>query len=67
MDGFNFNSGSALAVKGQLSGLSTLEADRRLETADVLGDMTVLGTYAPGNSPADSILNGALTLAAVAG
>ena len=64
MIGFNYNSGSTLAVEGQLSGLSSLEAGHRLETADVLGDMLVHGTFAPGNSPADSIVDGILTIAA---
>jgi hypothetical protein len=62
MDGFNYNVGSTLAVEGQLTGLPTLEADRRLEAASVLGDMTVHGTFAPGNNPADSVLDGTLTM-----
>ncbi|MCF7848391.1 MAG: PEP-CTERM sorting domain-containing protein [Kiritimatiellales bacterium] len=56
-------SGGTLAVTGQLSGLSVLSAGSRLETPDVLGDLTVLGTFAPGKSPADSLLNGELNLA----
>jgi len=63
MVGFSYNEGSTLAVEGQLTGLSTLEADRRLEAVSVLGDMTVHGTFAAGNSPADSILDGILTIA----
>jgi len=63
MDGFNYNSGGTLSVLGQLSGLSTLEIERRLEANDVLGDLTVHGTFAPGNSPADSILDGILSVA----
>jgi len=63
MEGFNYNSGSTLAVEGQLSGLSLLAVGRRLETPSVLGDMTVHGTFAPGNSPADSVLDGILTIA----
>ncbi len=59
MTGFNFNSGSELSVAGQLSGLSNLESGRRLETPDVLGGLTVHGIFAPGTSPADSIVNGA--------
>ncbi len=64
MPGFHFNAGSTLVVEGQLSGLPVLESGRRLETPSVLGDLTVHGVYAPGNSPADSIIEGALTLAA---
>jgi hypothetical protein len=63
MEGFSHGSGSTLSVAGQLSGLSSLEAGHRLEAVDVLGDLTVHGTFAPGNSPADSIVNGTLTLA----
>ncbi len=63
MTGFNFNSGSELSVEGQLSGLSNLESGRRLETPDLLGDLTVHGIFAPGTSPADSIVDGALTIA----
>ncbi len=63
MTGFNYNSGSELSVEGQLSGLSNLEAGRRLETPDLLGDLTVHGIFAPGTSPADSIVDGDLTIA----
>ncbi len=64
MTGFNYGEGSTLSMKGQLSGLSTLTAGQRLETPDLLGDLTVHGTFAPGNSPADSIVDGGLTIAA---
>ncbi|MCF7817116.1 MAG: hypothetical protein K9M54_04475 [Kiritimatiellales bacterium] len=63
MNGFIWYSGSTLAVEGQFSGLSVLGAGKRLETPNVLGDMTVHGTLAPGNSPADSIVEGGLTIA----
>ncbi len=64
MAGFSYGSGSTLSVAGQLSGLSTLASGRRFEAVDVLGDLTVHGTFAPGNSPGDSVVNGSLTLAA---
>ncbi len=64
MTGFNYNSGGELSVEGQLSGLSNLESGRRLETPDLLGDLTVHGIFAPGTSPADSLVDGALTIAA---
>lgn len=63
MQGFYYNSGSTLSVAGQLSGLSSLDSGRRLEAPNVLGDLTVHGIFAPGNSPADSIVNGNLTIA----
>jgi T5SS/PEP-CTERM-associated repeat protein len=63
MAGFMYNTGATLAVQGQLSGLDELQAGRRLETASVLGSLRVHGVFAPGNSPADSLLDGALTLA----
>lgn len=63
MDGFSYGNGSTICVDGQLSGLSLLEAGNRLETSSLLGNLTVHGTFAPGNSPADSILDGDLTIA----
>ncbi len=60
--GFFLNSGGALSVHGQLSGLSLLAAGCRLEASDVLGDLTVHGILAPGSSPADSVVDGVLTL-----
>jgi len=63
MVGFNFSSGAVLSVEGQLSGLATLESGRRLESPDLLGDLTVHGIFAPGASPADSLLDGNLTVA----
>jgi T5SS/PEP-CTERM-associated repeat protein len=63
MVGFNFNTGGTLSVEGQLTGLSSLESGRRLETPDLLGDLTVQGIFAPGTSPADSLLDGTLTVA----
>jgi len=62
VSGFNFNAGSTLSVAGNLSGLSEVEFDRRLEAVSVLGSLTVNGTFAPGSSPADSVINGALTM-----
>ncbi len=59
----HFNEGSELSVEGQLSGLSNLESGRRLETPDLLGNLTVHGIFAPGTSPADSIVDGDLTIA----
>ncbi|MDF7825018.1 SUMF1/EgtB/PvdO family nonheme iron enzyme [Pontiellaceae bacterium B12227] len=61
MAGFYWNSGSTLAVEGQLSGLPVLGVGKHLETPNVLGDLTVHGTFAPGNSPANSIVDGAFT------
>ena len=63
MNGFSYSSGSTLTVAGQLSGLSALESGRRLEAVNILGDITVHGTFAPGNSPANSVLDGILTVA----
>jgi ArsR family transcriptional regulator len=63
MVGFNFNSGGTLSVEGQFTGLSQLEPGRRLETPNLLGDFTVHGIFAPGTSPADSLLDGTLTVA----
>lgn len=62
MAGFNFGSNSTLAVEGSVSGLGILEEGRRLETPSILGDLEVRGTLAPGNSPADSRLDGDLFL-----
>jgi T5SS/PEP-CTERM-associated repeat protein len=59
---FDFNAGSTLSVSGQLSGLAEVEFDRRLEAVSVLGDLTVNGTFAPGNSPGESVINGALSM-----
>ncbi len=65
MPGFSFNDGGTLRVGGQLSGLSALDAGRRLEASDLLGSLTLEGTFAPGNSPAESTLSGDLTVAAI--
>lgn len=62
MNGFFWNDGSTLSVEGQFTGLSSLNSGCRLETPSVSGDLMVLGTYAPGNSPANSVLDGILTL-----
>jgi len=58
---FNWNGGT-LEVGGQLTGISMLAANQRLAATDLSGDLTVHGTFAPGNSPADSLLDGALVL-----
>jgi len=58
----SFN-GGVLSVEGMVSGFTTLNANTRLETANLNGHFTVHGTFAPGNSPADSIVNGSLTIA----
>ncbi len=63
MHGLNHLSGGTLAVEGQLSGVGTLESGRRLETPDLLGDLTVHGIFAPGTSPAGSLVDGDLTIA----
>lgn len=60
---FALEAGGALSVAGQLSGFSLLGERSRLEAANLLGDLTVHGTFAPGNSPADCQLLGNLTLA----
>lgn len=60
----SFGAGSTLSVAGQLSGMPSLEAGRRLETSNILGDIAVHGTFAPGNSPAESSVHGGLTIAA---
>ncbi|MDF7801964.1 hypothetical protein P4C99_20985 [Pontiellaceae bacterium B1224] len=62
MDNFYFESGSTLAVNGQVRGLSLLSAEHRLETANLLGDLTVDGVFSPGLSPTDSMVDGALTI-----
>ena len=58
----SFN-GGVLSVEGMVSGFTTLNANARLETANLNGPFIVHGTFAPGNSPADSIVNGSLTIA----
>lgn len=63
IDGFHYESGSTLAVQGQVSGLPVLEAGRRLETPHVLGDFEVQGVFAPGMSPADSVVDGSFFVA----
>lgn len=55
--------GGVLSVEGMVSGFTNLNANVRLETANLNGPLTVHGIFAPGNSPADSIVNGALTIA----
>lgn len=64
MDGFSFNSNSTLSVAGTLSGLSVLKSTQRLETPNLLGDIEIHGTFAPGNSVADSLVDGNMFLAA---
>lgn len=64
MEGFNFNADSTLSVTGAVSSLSLLETNRRLETPNLLGDIEVHGVFAPGNSAADSVVDGNLVLAA---
>ncbi len=61
--GFSLAEGAALCVDGELSGYSLLPANCRLETDRIVGDFTVHGTFAPGNSPADSVIAGDLTIA----
>ena len=63
MSGFNFNRGGNLSVAGKLSGLSMLNSERRLEARDILGDLTVHGTFALGSGSGDSVVRGNLTLA----
>ncbi len=60
--GFHFEAGSTLVVEGQLTGLSEVEFDHRLEAVSVLGNFLVNGVLALGNSPADSTINGSLTM-----
>jgi hypothetical protein len=59
---FDF-SGGTLSVGGTLSNFSLLASSCRLEAADLAGDLTVHGTFAPGQSPADTMLDGAFVLA----
>jgi T5SS/PEP-CTERM-associated repeat protein len=59
---FDFTGGT-LSVGGNLTNLFTLATDCRLEAVDISGDLTVHGTFAPGQSPADTMLNGAFVLA----
>ncbi len=63
MNGFNYQSGGALSVEGQLSGLSLVQAGSRVEAPSILGDLTVHGTLSPGNSPGDSVISGGLVVA----
>jgi T5SS/PEP-CTERM-associated repeat protein len=63
MAGFNFSTGATLNVEGELTGLLELDFNKRLEAVSVLGDLTVHGEFAPGSSPADVTLDGALTVA----
>lgn len=59
--------GGTVAVGGTLSVANgswlSLGSGGRLEVANFIGDLTVHGTLAPGNSPGDSIVDGGLTLA----
>lgn len=59
---FDFTGGT-LSVGGNLTNLSMLATDCRLEAGDLSGDLTVHGTFAPGQSPADTMLDGAFVLA----
>jgi T5SS/PEP-CTERM-associated repeat protein len=58
---FDF-AGGTLSVGGNLTNLSILVADCRLEAVDISGDLTVYGTFAPRQSPADTLLDGAFVL-----
>jgi T5SS/PEP-CTERM-associated repeat protein len=59
---FDF-SGGTLSVSGTLSNFFLLADGCRLEAVDLAGDLTVHGTFAPGQSPADTMLDGAFVLA----
>jgi hypothetical protein len=61
----HINSGGTVVVGGNLSIKNSnlnLGVGGRLETASVLGGLTLGGTFAPGSSPADSVVDGLLSI-----
>lgn len=58
---FDFQGGT-LSVGGTLTNLFLLAAGCRLEAINLANDLSVEGTFAPGQSPADATLDGQLIL-----